>query len=54
MPIHTIKFDRETLKVIKEILTELKKLKNMNQERKNPSGRYSSKPRHTPPPYKKR
>ena len=46
MAIHTIRFDYETKKFIRELVNEIK---NMNQARSKPSGN-----RYTPPPYKKR
>ena len=51
MPVHTIKIDYDTKKLLRELLNEMK---NMNHERRNPPRRYSDQPRHTPPPNKKR
>ena len=47
MPIHTIKLDYDTKKLLKELLIEMKNMNHARQQR--PSGT-----RNTPPPIKKR
>ena len=44
MPVHTIKLDYDTKKLLRELLNEMK---NRNSSNRNTT-------RHTPPPYKKR
>lgn len=46
MPIHTIKLDYDTKKLLQELLKEMR---NMNQARSKPSGT-----RYTPSPYYKK